>query len=569
MVQADGIRRRLSLLAALGLVALVLAVYWGSGTHGFVNFDDGEYVCENPNVAAGLTAAGVRWAFTAFHAANWHPVTWLSHMLDVTLFGTRPGPMHRVNVLLHLADTLFLFGALRALTGALWRSAFVAALFGVHPLHVESVAWISERKDVLSALFLLVTIGAYAAWARERRRRQFAVALAACAIGLMAKPMLVTTPVLLLLLDVWPLRRFDGATREAKRAIFVEKVPFLVLAAGAAIATWLAQSRAGAVAMRETFAPSQRLANAIVSYARYLFDTVWPAHLAVFYPHPSSIGDSVPAAQWIPSAAILALLTALAFRERARRPWVAFGWAWYVVSLAPVIGLIQVGSQARADRYTYIPLVGIFVAVAWTAGEIVSRLRLHRAAPVAAAAAGLAALALVARAQNGYWKDEVSLDTRAIAVTRANWAAWNNLGKHYLGTDLPRSASCFRRAIGYKADYDVAWFNLGVAQGGMGQDAEAIASYRRSLDLDPANADGWANLSFEYLAVGNHAAAGAAADEALRRRPGDPRALASVAFSKSALGDRAGAMRAIDRLRTIDLVLARKISADLGFRGAR
>ncbi|HET7452344.1 MAG TPA: tetratricopeptide repeat protein [Thermoanaerobaculia bacterium] len=554
---------RLPLLVSLGLAALVVAVFWGSGTHGFLNFDDGEYVSENAHVAAGLTAAGVRWAFTAFHAANWHPVTWLSHMLDVEFFGMNAGAMHRVNVALHLANTLLLFAVLRRWTGALWRSAFVAALFGVHPLHVESVAWISERKDVLSTFFLLATIFAYAEWTRRRRFRWLAAALAACAFGLMSKPMLVTTPLLLLLIDAWPLRRFDGASAEARRRILLEKIPFVLLAVGAAVATWVAQSRGGAMAAGSTFPLAQRIANAVVSYARYLVDTVWPARLAVFYPHPASVGDGVPAISWVSSAALLVVLTGIVVRERSRRPWLAFGWAWYLVSLAPVIGLIQVGSQARADRYTYVSLVGVFVAIAWTAAELVRRFRVPRAVVATAAAATLGALALAARVQNGYWTDEVSLDAHAIAVTHANWVAWNNLGKHWMDTDLPRAAGCFRRAIGYKEDYDVAWFNLGVVQGGLGQDAGAIASYRRSLDLDPANVDGWANLSFEYLTVGNRPAAAAAAEQARRLRPDDPSALAALALSRAALGDRAGAERPLDRLRAVDPGLARRVAASL------
>jgi len=554
-------------LVALGLAVLVLAVYWGSGRHGFVNLDDGEYVYENPHVAAGLTAGGVRWALTAFYAANWHPVTWLSHMLDVELFGMHAGSMHRVNVLLHLVNTLLLFGLLRRLSGALWRSAFVAALFGVHPLHVESVAWISERKDVLSTLFLLVAVTAYVAWVHDRKRWQFSGALVACALGLMAKPMLVTTPLLLLLLDFWPLRRFDGTTRKAKRAILFEKVPFFFLTAAAAGATWLAQSRAGAMAITTAFVPSQRIANALVSYVRYLLDMVWPAHLAVFYPHPSSIGDSVPAIQWIPSAAILVLITGFAFRERSRRPWLAFGWGWYVVALAPVIGLVQVGSQARADRYTYVPLIGVFVALVWAAGEIVSQFRLRRAVPLAASAACLASLAVLAHSQNGYWKDEVSLDTHAINATHANWVAWNNLGKHYLDTDLSRAAACFRRAIGYKEDYDVAWYNLGVVLGRLGRPGEAIASYRRSLDLDSKNADAWVNLSVEYQQAGNYLAGLKAAETALRLRPGDPAGLESVVVCDWVLGDRAGANAAWARLNAIDRAAASRVAEEL--KGAR
>ncbi|HET7200696.1 MAG TPA: tetratricopeptide repeat protein, partial [Burkholderiales bacterium] len=252
--------------------------------------------------------------------------------------------------------------------------------------------------------------------------------------------------------------------------------------------------------------------------------------------------------------------------ERHRRPWIAFGWSWYGVSLLPVIGLVQVGSQARADRYTYIPLIGIFVVLAWAAAEVVSRFRASRLAVGAAAAACALALGAAARVQNHYWKDEVALDTHAIAVTRANWVAWNNLGKYYMDSDLPQAAACFRRAVGYKDDYDVAWYNLGVVLGGMRRDAEAIASYRRSLKLDPSNVDGWVNLSFEYEETGNPAAAVAAVREALRLRPEDPRALQSLAIALFAVGDRAGALAALQQLRGLNPQAAQQLAARLGLR---
>jgi Tfp pilus assembly protein PilF len=313
-----------------------------------------------------------------------------------------------------------------------------------------------------------------------------------------------------------------------------------------------------------SFPLGQRIANAFVSCVRYLLDMAWPARLAVFYPHPSSVGEVVPSASWTVCAVLLAVVTWEAARQAKRRPWLTFGWAWYVVTLLPVIGLIQVGSQARADRYTYIPLVGIFVAIAWGAGELVSRFRVPRLVVGLAGAACLVPLAAAANRQSGYWKDEVALDTHAIAVTRANWVAWNNLGKYYMDSDLPRSAACFRRAIGYKDDYDVAWYNLAVVLGGLGRDAEAIASYRRALELDPANVDGWANLAFEYEVVGNPAVAENAAREALRLRPDDPRALASLAIALQVRGDRDGARRALERLRALDPKTAQQLAKRLG-----
>jgi len=560
--------RRFRFAIPLGLALLVLAVYWGSGSHAFLDFDDGEYVAANPHVANGLTGAGVRWAFTAFHAANWHPVTWLSHMADVQLFGMNAGAAHRINVAIHLLDTLLLFHVLRKMTGASWRSAFAAALFGVHPLHVESVAWISERKDVLSVFFFLGTLAAYAAWTRDRRPWKIGAALGSYGLGLMSKSMLVTTPFLLLLLDFWPLRRFEGASatdgtpRIPGRRLLLEKLPFLSLALLAGAATFRAQSQAGATAPIASFPLAQRIANAPVSAARYLADIFWPSRLAVFYPHPSSLGDRVPASAWMSASLLLAVITAAALAHPRRRPWLAMGWTWYLVSLLPVIGLVQVGSQARADRYTYLPLIGIFVALAWGAGEASDRLRLPRPAIAAAAAACLVPLAAAARVQSGYWRDGKTLYAHAIAVTPSNWLAWNNLGMQWLDTDPGRAAECFRRAVGAKADYEVGWYNLGVALGRRGLGREAIDGYRRSLALDPRNADGWVNLSLEYLAAGRSGEAAASAERALDVRPEDEKALQVLVLSALQRGDPMAARLWRRRLSVVNPLAAKALEGE-------
>ncbi len=568
-VHATAPRSRLAI--EIGLLLLVLGVYWGSWTHAFVDFDDGEYVYDNPHVKAGLTRAGVRWAFTTFHAANWHPLTWLSHMLDVQLFGMNAGGHHAVNVAIHALNTLFVFWLFRQLTGAAARSAFAAALFGIHPLHVESVAWVAERKDVLSTLFMLFTLVAYAAYIRRRAAWRYAAALLLFGLGLMAKSMLVTLPFVLLLLDFWPLGRFgrpggSGALPPLPRfgGLIVEKVPFLALAVLASVATYAAQSHSGATAAVASFPLDQRIANTFVAGALYLKRTVWPAGLAVFYPHPATLGERVSAASWIGAAAILALLTVLAARERRRRPYLLFGWLWFLGTLVPVIGIVQVGSQAMADRYTYVPLIGIFVAISWWAAELVDRFRLPRLATAVMWAGCLAPLAVAAHLQNGHWVDGVHLYRHAIAVTRKNWVAWNNLGMQFLfAADNESAAAAFHEAVSIKPDYSVGWYNLGVASGREGQHPAAADCYRKALELDPGNADGWVNLSIEDQSLGDFDAAVRASEAALKIRAEDPLALGALVTAYWNGGDAVRARAAFERLRTADPAAARLLEERL------
>ncbi len=421
-------RRRTATAAviALALAALVAAVYAPVRHFDFVQLDDPAYVTENPRVLRGLTLDGAAWALTTGHAANWHPVTWLSHMLDVELFGVAAGPHHLTNLLLHAANTLLLFGLLLRMTGALWRSAFVAALFGIHPLHVESVAWVAERKDVLSTLFWLLTTWAYVAYVRARAPRRtvaYVLALLLFAVGLMAKPMLVTLPFTLLLLDWWPLGRWDAATppRSSLWPLVREKIPFFALAAASSVATFVVQQRGGAVSAVGSEPSALRLQNALVSAVAYLRDMVWPAGLTMIYPFPSSI----PA--WHVAAACLVVggVSFAAWRLARSHPFLAVGWLWYLGTLVPVLGLVRVGLQARADRYTYVPLIGVFIALAWGGAALAGRVRLRlpgrpalqSAALAVLAAAVVLALALAARQQVGYWKDNVTLWTRATVLT--------------------------------------------------------------------------------------------------------------------------------------------------------
>ncbi len=417
------------------LVVLAFAVYGRVAGHEFLNYDDDRYVVDNPMVNEGFTADGVARAFTESVAANWHPVTWLSHMLDVELFGVASGPHHLMNVLLHALNAVLLFLLLRRTTGAHGAAATVAAVFAVHPVHVESVAWLAERKDVLSMLFALLAMHAWVAWTRAPSVGRYVVAAALLALGLMAKPMLVTLPFVLLLLDVWPLRRGERGWRR----LVVEKLPLFGLVAASMAATVWAQRAGGAVQGLSTLTLGERLANAVTSYAAYLGKAVWPVELPFFYPYDRG----VQAGAAVAAAALLIGLTAVAWIGRRARPWMLVGWLWYLGTLVPVIGVVQVGSQSMANRYTYLPLVGVVFAVVYTLRE-----RLAPRAAAAIAAAVVAGLAGVSVWQVGFWKDGPTLYARALAVTEGNFVALHNLGVlDKEASDLAEAERRFRAAV--------------------------------------------------------------------------------------------------------------------------
>jgi protein O-mannosyl-transferase len=346
----------------MALVLVNVAVFGAVRHFDFVTWDDPPYVTENPIVRAGLTWSGVVWAFTTAHGPYWHPLTWLSHMLDVQLYGLHAGGHHLTNLVLHVSNSVLLLLLLRRMTGALWKSAAVAALFAVHPLHVESVAWVAERKDVLSTLFWILTMWAYLTYARRPGAGRYAAVLLVFALALMAKPMVVTLPLILLLLDVWPLGRVSLSWHR----LVLEKTPMFALSAAAGVATIVVQQRVGALAAITSVTPGLRVANALVSYGNYLAKTLWPARLAALYPYPQSL----PAWPWLLTCGFgLAAISVAAVRLAPRRPYLMMGWFWYLLTLLPVIGLVQVGPQAMVDRFTYVPLVGVFVIVVWGASD--------------------------------------------------------------------------------------------------------------------------------------------------------------------------------------------------------
>lgn len=469
-------RSHIDLAILCGLAVLIFAVYWQVRNFDFTTYDDDLYVMGPAQ--AGFTAGSVKWAFTAVVSNNWIPLTLLSHILDVQLFGIESGMHHLMNVVWHMLATLLLFAAFRRATGAVWCSAFVAFFFGLHPLHVGSVAWIAERKDVLSAFFWFLALYAYVRYTEQPGLRRYLLMAAAFTLGLLAKPMVVTFPFVLLLLDVWPLRRF------AWPKVAIEKAPLILLSVVASVVTYLTQSSTGAVVAMPL---AVRIENALVSYAIYIKQMFWPAGLAVIYPY----SQSIPIWETIVALALLVAVTAYAVRVWRTHPYVATGWFWYLGTLVPVIGLIQVGEQAHADRYTYIPLVGLAMILAWGAAEILQERQIYWAA-------GLSGAACIAISwmELPYWQNSETLFQRAVDVTENNWIAEYNLG-HFLMTlpgRMPDAISHFRAALRIKPDYVEARNNLGACLQDSGHAADAVQELQTLVRLKPNFADAHFNL---------------------------------------------------------------------------
>src|SRR5436189_647825 len=475
-------------LVCLVLVAVTWAVFGQTLGHDFVNFDDHVYVYENPLVIRGLSMEGIIGAFTHTHARNWHPLTTLSHMLDCQLYGLKAGGHHLTNVILHTISVLLLFLLLKQTTGALWRSAFVAVLFAIHPLHVESVAWIAERKDVLSAVFFMLTLAAYARYARAPSAARYLLVALLSAFGLMSKPMLVTLPFVLLLLDYWPLGRIRGhksdvSGHENLVMLVVEKIPLVGLSAVSSVVTFLAQR--GAIGWTEQLPVLARINNAVVTYVVYMWQMLWPVKLAVFYPHPE---NRLPLSEIILALAILIAATAAAFVLRKKGPYLVTGWLWYLGMLVPVIGLVQVGWQGHADRYTYLPQIGLYVLLIWTVADLTARWRRQREILSASAAVSISVLSWRAWIQTSYWRDSETLFTHALAVTSNNDVAENNLGIVFLRKgNLDETISLLQAAVDLRPENSPAHENLAKALLQKGQVTDALVHYRRLLELQPDN----------------------------------------------------------------------------------
>src|SRR5438105_434200 len=470
------------------LMAITWLVFGETLRHPSINFDDQEYVFENPKINTGLTSTGVLWAFTHSHAENWHPLTWISHMLDCQLFGLQAGWHHFTNVLLHTIAAILLFFALRQMTGALWRSAFVAAVFAIHPLRVESVAWIAERKDVLSGVFFMLTLLAYVHYVRAPSIWRYLFVAVVFAFGLMSKPMLVTLPFVLLLLDYWPLGRIRGqksdvSDHENLVMLVVEKIPLVGLSAVSSVVTFLAQR--GAVGWTEQLPVLARINNAVVTYAAYMWQMLWPVKLAVFYPHPES---RLPLWEIILCLLLLIGITAAVVVLRKSRPYFITGWLWYLGMLVPVIGLVQVGWQGRADRYTYLPQIGLYIAITWGIADVTAAWRWQREILTAGTAIVVGLLSWRASVQASYWRDSETLFTHALAVTSNNDVAENNLGIVFLQKgNLDEAISLLQAAVDLRPENSPAHENLAKAVLQKGQVTDALVHYRRLLELQPDN----------------------------------------------------------------------------------
>ena len=531
-----GSDRRVAVLLSLVLAGITLLVFWPVTRCDFVNFDDPDYVTANPHVPSGLTLANLAWASTTGAASNWHPLTWLSLMLDASLFGTNPAGYHFTNLAIHAANAVLLFWLLRTLTAATWRSALVAALFAWHPLAVESVAWISERKNVLSTFFGLLSLLFYAWYAQAKSQVQspkpqvrpgsagwfYALSLLALTLGLLSKPMLVTWPFLLLVLDYWPLLRWQPGRWPF---LAVEKIPFLAVAMAVSVVTVLVQRQGSTVVAVNQLPLAARGGNAVISYVRYVIKLAWPVDLTVFYPHPGHW----PLTMVLLACAGLVGVTFLAWITRRRQPWLLTGWLWYVGTLVPVIGLVQVGGQAIADRYTYVPVIGVLVMVVWGAFAWARRGRGREMGLVVVSVAALVICLGLSPRQIQYWQNSETLFRRALAVTDNNWMAHYNLGEaldhlgrtdeamrqyelafqcqpnyaephNNLGVDLAKSGqteaamSQYTQAIQVRPNYADAWNNLGVALAKAGRTDEAITDYDRALTLNPEEAEVRKNL---------------------------------------------------------------------------
>jgi Flp pilus assembly protein TadD len=541
-------RRKLGICA--GLAAVTLFVYVQALGFGFVAWDDPAYVSENPHVRGGLSGAAIGWAFTSVHGGHWHPLTGISHMLDCQLYGLDAAGHHATNLLLHLANVLLLFAALEATTRAAWPSAFVAALFAVHPLHVESVVWISDRKDLLSTFFGFAALLAYAAHAKGRDRRAYPAALLLFGLGLLSKATLLTLPFLLLLLDYWPLDRWRD-----RRRVFVEKIPFLVLAfASAAVTAFVVRELPESLQHGARVGFTERAANAVVSYALYLAKTVWPRDLSILYPHPNLPGGTPwRFGQVAVAAAILVSITAAALVARGRR-YVAVGWLWYVVTLLPVIGLVQVGPQGMADRYTYVALVGLFMIAAWGASDLVAAERLPRPLVVGAGVLALIACVALSWRQARLWSDSETLYMHALEIAPRSPLLHTNLGiqlraggkidaaiEHLqaaveIDPSMPQAQYALANALLARNDPDaailhyqraveadprfvLAHYNLAHVLHQRGRSAEAVDHYRKALSVRPDYVEAWNDLGYELHTMGRLDEAVDAYRRALALRP--------------------------------------------------
>ena len=533
-------------LVSLCLIIGIVVVYIKVQNFDFVGYDDEVYVTENLHVQKGVSLEGIKWAFTTFQCANWHPLTWLSHMLDCELYGLNPAGHHRTNIEFHIANTLLLFFILFWMTGAIWRSAFVAALFALHPLHVESIAWVSERKDVLSTFFGLLSIAAYYRYVKKSSVKYYLLVFIFLSLGLMAKPMLVTIPFVLLLLDFWPLERFQnqrdfyfksekmyGDAFRRNQQIILEKMPLVILVVISCIVTFIAQKSEGAIKPLAALPLNYRIGNAIVSYIKYVLKAIWPHKLAVFYPHPE---NTLPSWQIVGAALLIVTACYCAIRTAKKYPYIPVGLFWYLGTLVPVIGLVQVGNQAMADRYTYIPLIGLFIIVSWGSFDFLKKWNYHTIILILSAISAIFVLAVCTFLQLGYWQNGITLFEHAIKVTNKNYVTHNNLGV-LLSKEEKFDEALFHydEALKIKPNDSRTLYNKGCAFRDKGDFDKAAFFFKESLRINKDYAEAHSGLAEILFVQGNPDEAILHYRNALKIRPDFPEAynnLANVLYSQ-------------------------------------
>jgi len=519
---------RLHFAICLFLVFCSLSLFRQVKDFNFLNYDDDLYVFENSQVKGGLTLKGICWSFKTTQGGNWHPLTWFSHMMDVEIYGLNPGRHHLTNVLFHTINTLLVFLIFRRMTGKEWESGVVAILFAIHPIHVESVAWVSERKDVLSTLFWMLTMWAYLRYVEQQNIRRYLVVLFIFALGLMAKPMLVSLPFVLLLLDFWPIRRFcfeetDGIQNKRSTILFLlgEKLPLFLFSFVTGVVTFFAQLHSGAVRSSEVYSLSIRMANALMSYALYIKKTIWPFDLAVPYPHPGM----VPIGKFATAFLVLMTITFIVIKSGRRHPYLIVGWLWYIGTLIPVIGIVQVGSQAMADRYTYVPSMGLFIIIAWGGAELALKWRIGKRILVAIAASIFTILITTAWFQIRYWKNSITLFKHAIDITENNYVAYNNLGLTLAEKGrLKEAVHYYSEGLKINPHYIKLHNNLGDARLRLGNIDGAIDHFKQALRIKPTYAKAHFNMGTALLAQDKLDDAIRHFNAGLQTRPNDPTA---------------------------------------------
>lgn len=500
---------RLDIIICFFLLAATLGVFWQVQTHEFIGYDDNNYVTQNQYVSQGLSKDNVMWALRSIRASNWHPITWLSHMLDVELYGMNPGAHHLTNLLFHIFNSFLLFVVFRKMTAHVWQSGIVALLFAIHPLHVESVAWVAERKDVLSAFFWMLTLWSYVRFTQQPGTARYLSVVGFFSLGLMAKPMVVTLPFVLLLLDYWPLNRIQAGRSinhldkpnsglPLLRLVY-EKIPLFVLTGISCVVTILVQKKGEALGLLDVHPPMMRLGNAAVSYVKYIQKMFWPDQLAVLYPYPKVVA----AWQVLVAFAVLGSITFLAVRYRKRLPWLFFGWFWYVGTLVPVIGLVQVGVQSMADRYTYLPLVGLFVILSWGTAQLLSNWRYRKIALSAVSTVLCFLMVTTARAQVSYWKNSFTLFEHTLKATADNYVIHTNLGFELaLHGRTDEALGHYRAALRINPEFELAHINLGSVLFSQAKIEESFTYYQAVLKAYPGFAGVHYNFGILLLKTG-------------------------------------------------------------------